>query len=584
MKLRGLVAIVWLAVVLIACTTGGKPVVVIMSPPSGSQFVEGEDIAVQSSATDPQGVVRVELVVDGNVVRVDPSPTAQGQPNFTLIQTWKATPGTHTLVVRAYNAAGVVSDPTGVSINVSQRTAQAPLASPTVPSAPPPLPVPSPTTGGGAPPPPAPSPTTGSAPPPSTCTNTAAFVQDVTVPDGTNWAPNQAFNKIWQVRNTGTCTWTGYQLVFASGEAMTPNTTVDVPPTAPGATADILVPMAAPPAPGPHAGQWRLKSPSGLFGPALTVSIVTTGGAPPPASSCSGTPTIASFTASTTSISPAASITVLSGTSVTLNWGAVTNAESAEIDQGIGGIETPGSRTFNATATKTYTLTARCGANVATKQVTVNVTTILLPPLTLVLQYPPTPTMVSPANGWVFRNYPRTATFTWNTVSYASAVTYNIEIQVLLGTWQNHATQTGLAGTSYTMSAFVGDNQGRWRVWATSGSLASEKSDWRTFSFNTTASQYAGTWLNDDAATSGVTKIIITHLGGQNLRIHPYGKCHPTDCDWGTKDVSFGGEPMTVSGFSGAPSNTLVITLNNAAGTSLKAVWTNVSKTYTFHK
>lgn len=577
MKSRWLLTTVWLTLLLIACTTGGKPIVVIMSPPSGSQFVEGEEIAIQSSATDAQGVVRVELVVDGNVIRVDPSPTAQGQLNFTLIQTWKATPGTHTITVRAYNTAGVVSDPTGISLNVSQRTAQAPV--PTVPGAPPP---PLPTTGSAPPPPPQPSPTTGGAPPPSTCANTAAFVQDVTVPDGTNWAPNQTFNKIWQVRNTGTCTWTGYQLVFASGEAMTPNTTVDVSPTAPGATADILVPMTAPAAPGPHAGQWRLKSPSGLFGPTLTINIVTTGGAPPPpAGSCSGTPSIASFTASAASVTPATSISVLSGTSVTLSWGAVTNAESAEIDQGIGGVETPGSRTFNATATKTYTLTARCGANVATKQVTVNITTVLYP-LTLVLK-PPTPTMVSPANGWVFRNFPRTATFSWNAISWSSA-TYGIEIQILTGTWQNHATQTGLSGTSYTMSAFTGNNQGRWRVWATSGAFSSDKSDWRTFSFNTSASQYAGTWLNDDAATTGVTKIIITHLGGQNLRIHPYGKCHPTDCDWGTKDVTFGGEPMTVSGFSSAPSGTLVITLNNAAGSSLKAVYTNVSKTYTFHK
>ena len=86
-----LLTVVWLALWLAACSVAGKPSVVIMSPPSGSQYFEGEDIAVQSSATDSAGVVRVELVVDGAVVRVDPSPTAQGQPNFTLIQTWKAT-------------------------------------------------------------------------------------------------------------------------------------------------------------------------------------------------------------------------------------------------------------------------------------------------------------------------------------------------------------------------------------------------------------------------------------------------------------------------------------------------------------
>jgi hypothetical protein len=203
-----------LAIWLSACAAMGKPSVVIMSPPSGSQYYEGEDIAVQTSATDSVGVVRVELVVDGIVTRVDPSPTAQGQPNFTLIQTWKATTGVHTILVRAYNAAGAVSDPSGVSVNVLQRIAQAPTLTPTIPSVPPPsgvtvTPSPVPPTITPSPVPPAPG--------PSSCTNTAAFVQDVTVPDGTNWAPGQAFNKIWQVRNTGTCTWSGYQLAFASG-------------------------------------------------------------------------------------------------------------------------------------------------------------------------------------------------------------------------------------------------------------------------------------------------------------------------------------------------------------------------------
>ena len=366
-----------LASLIVACTVLGKPSFIVMSPPSGSQYYEGEEIAVQTSATDTVGVVRVELVVDGVVTRVDPSPTAQGQTNFTLIQTWKATTGIHTLLVRAHNTSGEVSDPAGVTVNVLPRVAQAPTATPTIPSTPSPLavtitPSPAPLTM-------TPSPTS---PPPSlaTCTNAAAFVQDVTVPDGANWAPGQAFNKIWQVRNTGTCTWSGYQLVFAGGEAMTTSTTVSVPATGPGAVADLLVPMAAPTSAGAHAGQWRLRSPSGLFGPTLSLSIIVVGGgSSPPPGGCSGTPNIASFTASTAAIPAAASITVSAGTAVNLSWGAVTNADSAEVNQGIGGVETPGTRTVNSTTSTIYTLTARCGANTTTKQVTVN-TTGLPPP------------------------------------------------------------------------------------------------------------------------------------------------------------------------------------------------------------
>lgn len=494
-----LAMLVWL----VGCIpAASKPTVVILSPPSGSQFYEGEDVAVQSTATDAQGVTRVELVVDGNIVRVDPSPTAQGQPSFTLIQTWRATAGAHTIIVRAYNAAGAASDPVGITVNILPRVAQAPTPTPTtVAQAPTPTPTPA---------------------------------APVIIPTATALVKPP---------------------VASTPTLVPPTPSRTPPPSAPTATT-------APPPPPP--------SPT-----------------PPPPATCSGTPNISSFTASASGVSPASSITVVSGSTVTLSWGAVTNAESAEIDQGIGGVPTPGTHTFTTTSTKTYTLTARCGSNTATRQVTVNVTALIIPPLTLIIPTPATPPQSSPANGWVFRNFPRTATFTWGAVT-GSSITYNIEIQVNTGTWTEHVAQSGLPGTSYTMPAFLGDNPGRWRVWATSGSLSGNKSDWRTFSFNTGASQYAGTWLNTDPATQGITKIIITHLGSQNLRVHPYGKCVPVDCDWGTKDVTFGGEPLVVSGFPAALNRTLRITLENAAGTSLKAIYTypdlGITHTYYFSK
>jgi hypothetical protein len=116
-----------------------KPGIVIVAPPSGSQYAEGDDVAVQSTATDPTGVVRVELTVDGASVSTDAPPTAQGQSSFSVIQHWKATPGTHTLIVRAANAAGALSDPAGIAISVlpaitptpSATMAQTPLPSAT---------------------------------------------------------------------------------------------------------------------------------------------------------------------------------------------------------------------------------------------------------------------------------------------------------------------------------------------------------------------------------------------------------------------------------------------------------------------
>ncbi|MDE3090037.1 MAG: hypothetical protein KGJ80_11705 [Chloroflexota bacterium] len=100
-----------------------KPQVTIQSPSAGAQFQEGDDVPVQSTATDKGGIVRVELWVDGSVVRADAPPTPQGQTSFSVIQTWKAIAGSHTLSVRAYSASGAASDPALVTVTVTPSTA-----------------------------------------------------------------------------------------------------------------------------------------------------------------------------------------------------------------------------------------------------------------------------------------------------------------------------------------------------------------------------------------------------------------------------------------------------------------------------
>lgn len=122
-------------------------------------------------------------------------------------------------------------------------------------------------------------------PPAPGCINRAAFVADITVPDGTPWQPNQGFNKIWRVQNIGTCTWsTRDQLAFVGGEQMT--NIAHVPVTrnvAPGQTFDFLVAMNAPPALGAHSGRWQMRDGNGaFFGATLWVKINTIIPIPPP--------------------------------------------------------------------------------------------------------------------------------------------------------------------------------------------------------------------------------------------------------------------------------------------------------------
>ena len=47
------------------------------------------------------------------------------------------------------------------------------------------------------------------------------------------------------------------------------------------------------------------------------------------------------------------------------------------------------------------------------------------------------------------------------------------------------------------------------------------------------AEAFLGRWSNVDAATRGITRVEITR-SGLNLVVHMWGKCTPTDCDWGT--------------------------------------------------
>lgn len=319
------------------------PITVINSPLNNAQLREGDLVSVQSTSTDQSGIVRVELSVDSNVVRTDPVPASQ--TTAIVVQTWTATAGTHTITVRAVNSNDVSSAPASIAISV------APVVLVVT-----------------ATPIPAVQVVTAAPVPARTCVNNSVFVSDVTIPDKTVVQPGQVFNKTWRVRNTGTCTWgSDEELVFVRGEAMTKTATFPIPATAPGGTVDLSISMTAPTAPGAHIADWRMRNRGGtIFGTTLNVAINIPG--PTPINtpiSCPSAPAIESFTASPS--------TIASGQSATLSWGAVTGAQTAEIDRDIGGIATPGSVVVSPTTTTTYTLTATCGDKSKTLQVTVTV-------------------------------------------------------------------------------------------------------------------------------------------------------------------------------------------------------------------
>lgn len=104
------------------------------------------------------------------------------------------------------------------------------------------------------------------------CTDSAAFVSDVSIPDNMQVAPGTAFTKTWRLRNTGTCTWNNSYLVsYIVGTTMTqqPGYWIVGPGewVAPGQSVDISVGMTAPMQNGYYASYWGLTGRNGRLMP-----------------------------------------------------------------------------------------------------------------------------------------------------------------------------------------------------------------------------------------------------------------------------------------------------------------------------
>lgn len=113
------------------------------------------------------------------------------------------------------------------------------------------------------------------------CQDDALYLADVTVPDGTIFPPGKGFEKVWRLKNSGTCPWgEGYALAFIGGERMeAPEAQALEGQVAPGEAVEIKVAMKAPSVPGAYTGWWRMRNPSGiLFGNKIYVQIVVQAG------------------------------------------------------------------------------------------------------------------------------------------------------------------------------------------------------------------------------------------------------------------------------------------------------------------
>jgi hypothetical protein len=122
-----------------------------------------------------------------------------------------------------------------------------------------------------------------------------AYVQDVTIPDGTVVTPGQSFTKTWLVQNSGSCDWEpGFIFNVVGGDPMSGASVTLNQIVQPGRQYELSVPMVAPTdKTGELKGTWRLSDANGnFFGDGVYVLVdVGNATAVPTAATATETPT-----------------------------------------------------------------------------------------------------------------------------------------------------------------------------------------------------------------------------------------------------------------------------------------------------
>ena len=251
------------------------------------------------------------------------------------------------------------------------------------------------------------------------------------------------------------------------------------------------------------------------------------------------------------SVSPAI---VPEGGLVTIRW-KVSNADSVTV-QPFGTVDSSGQMTDTPHQTKTYSLMAvNKGKTVQRNQ-------------EVFVQLPPTPDVVG-------------------TLQAANAA----QQQTATALQQAQAAQTQAAGAQETKQAGQAATAAAKQ---TQTAVAQANKPTPTLAvpptktptpdaIATRLAQYNGTWANDDANTSGITRIIISN-NQSTVTVHPFGKCSPTDCDWQAKSGPFFVDPFKILfDFGGGLTHQLTLSREGAKLRVIDVGSSSGTHTYLFH-
>jgi len=96
------------------------------------------------------------------------------------------------------------------------------------------------------------------------CSNQLEFVDDLTVPDGTEFFPGEMIIKRWLIENTGSCSWNAsYSLQLISGLALGAEKAQGLYPARQSTRAVIEITFNAPDNPGRYNSWWQASDPDG---------------------------------------------------------------------------------------------------------------------------------------------------------------------------------------------------------------------------------------------------------------------------------------------------------------------------------
>jgi hypothetical protein len=119
--------------------------------------------------------------------------------------------------------------------------------------------------------------------PKSDCSNTLAYVKDLTVADGSIFSPGEKIDKRWLIQNQGTCNWDArYSLRFTGGQPMDAPAEQSLVPALAGSQAMVRILFTAPTQPGKYRSAWQAYTPdSKPFGDPFFVEIEVLSGSSP---------------------------------------------------------------------------------------------------------------------------------------------------------------------------------------------------------------------------------------------------------------------------------------------------------------